>query len=154
MAGREARIKWPNDVRVDGRKVAGILVERGAGSVVGIGLNVNPVEGDFPDELRDSATSLRILAGEVLDRSELAREVIRRLDDHYTSAMHDGPSRLAAAWRERLEPMGREVSLATREGTVRGILVEADLTGGLRIIDREGRERTVEHAEIREVEPR
>jgi BirA family transcriptional regulator, biotin operon repressor / biotin---[acetyl-CoA-carboxylase] ligase len=151
--GREAGIKWPNDVRIEGRKVAGVLVERGAGSVVGIGLNVNSVEADFPEELRDSATSLRILAGEVVDRSDLAREVIRRLDDYYESAVADGPERLANAWRERLEPLGREVVLATREGTIRGRLVDADLTRGLRIIDNAGHETRIDHTAIQDVDP-
>ncbi len=60
--GRPARIKWPNDVRVDGRKVAGILVERAPGSVIGIGLNVNAAPEDFPEPLRETATSLRTSA--------------------------------------------------------------------------------------------
>ncbi len=100
-SGRDARIKWPNDVRVMGRKIAGILVERSLtpasltamsgeggrrhqGVVIGIGLNVNVEEASFPAELHSSATSLTILrGGELLDRSELARDLIRRIDACY-----------------------------------------------------------------------
>ena len=153
VVGCEARIKWPNDVRIDGRKLAGVLVERGAGAVVGIGLNVNSTEDDFPEEWRAGATSLRVVGGQPLDRSELARDLIRHLDDHYESARKDGPSRLATAWRERLEPLGRDVALATREGIVRGRLVEADLERGLRIIEPNGLARTIDHAAILEIEP-
>src|SRR5262249_38719143 len=67
--GREAAIKWPNDVRVDGRKVAGILVERAVGAVVGIGLNANIAPGQFPDDLKEKATSIRILLGHPIERS-------------------------------------------------------------------------------------
>ena len=77
--GRDARIKWPNDVRVEGRKIAGILVEavtsrstsladgermRHQGVVIGIGLNVNVDQENFPADLRPRATSLAILGGE------------------------------------------------------------------------------------------
>ena len=151
--GRPARIKWPNDVRIEGRKVAGVLVERAAGAVVGIGLNVNSTADDFPEELRAAASSLREISGQSVDRSELARELIRRLDDHYESARINGPARLAMEWRERLEPLGRDVVLVTREGTFRGLLVEADLERGLRIIDAGGRSRTIEHTAIREIDP-
>lgn len=146
--GCEARIKWPNDVRFEGRKIAGILVERGAGAVVGIGLNVNTTDDDFPEEWSSGVTSLRVIGGRPLDRSELARELMRHLDDHYESARRDGPSRLAAVWRAHLEPLGRDVALSTREGIVRGRLVEADLEHGLRIVEPNGLARTIEHAAI------
>ena len=86
-SGRDARIKWPNDVRVDHRKIAGILVERGLapgslappaaehpgqrprGVVIGIGLNVNMAADSFPANLSPTATSLAIVAsGGPIDR--------------------------------------------------------------------------------------
>ena len=84
--GRDARIKWPNDVRVSGLKVAGILVERALsppcharadldqghsapGVVIGIGLNANIDLEAFPPELRQRATSVKILSGGAVDRS-------------------------------------------------------------------------------------
>jgi len=154
VVGCEARIKWPNDVRINGRKVAGVLVERGAGAVVGIGLNVNAREDDFSDELRAVSGSLRMFANEPLDRSELARDLIRRLDDHYESARADGPGRLASAWRSRLEPLGRDVVLTVGEGLVRGRLVDADPAAGLLVVDAGGIAHTFDHAAIREVEDR
>lgn len=106
MVDRAARIKWPNDVRVGGKKIAGILVERGPAAVLGIGLNVNLVAEDFADALRDSATSMRMLGdGTLLDRSEVARALIRRLDAHYSTGLAEGPGPLDQLWRDRLEPM-------------------------------------------------
>jgi BirA family transcriptional regulator, biotin operon repressor / biotin---[acetyl-CoA-carboxylase] ligase len=130
-SGHEARIKWPNDVRVDGRKVAGVLVERAAGAVVGIGLNANLTRDDFPAELRDTATSLRILMGRPVDRSELARDLIRRIDALYETSRSTGPEPLALQWRDRCEHLGRAVVVETRSGCIRGCLVDIDLLGSL-----------------------
>ncbi|MHB1560828.1 MAG: biotin--[acetyl-CoA-carboxylase] ligase [Isosphaeraceae bacterium] len=151
LVGRRADIKWPNDVRVDGRKIAGILVERPAvpepdpgspGSmperrarpaVVGIGLNVNVVRDDLPDELRDRATSIQIETGFPADRSEAARALIRRLDYWY-DAVHTagaGAGALNAAWRDRIEGLGRLVRVLTPDGPRTGRFVDLDLRRGL-----------------------
>ena len=130
-SGRDARIKWPNDVRVDGRKVAGILVERGVGAVIGIGLNVNIRPDEFPGELRDSATSLSILTGGNTDRSGVARDLIERLDDIYDAGRTQGPQALNPRWRERSEHWGKTVEVSTPSGTVRGRLDDLDLRHGL-----------------------
>jgi BirA family biotin operon repressor/biotin-[acetyl-CoA-carboxylase] ligase len=129
--GLEARIKWPNDVRVGGRKLAGILVERGRGTVLGIGLNVNVTE--FPDEIRESATSLQRLLGRPLDRSEVAQALIRRLDFHHARAMESGPESLNAPYRERSEHLGHDVEVSTPTETVVGRLVDLDLRAGLTV---------------------
>ena len=115
-SGRDARIKWPNDVRVDGRKIAGILVERGPGAVIGIGLNVNIRLDQFPDELRDSATSLRILTGDARrslgtrtgpDRA--ARRLVRRRTDPRASGAQSslaGAERTLGTDGRGLDPLG------------------------------------------------
>jgi BirA family biotin operon repressor/biotin-[acetyl-CoA-carboxylase] ligase len=84
-----AAIKSPNDVYVDGRKVAGVLVEMRARTqeshiaVVGIGVNVNHSADDFPPELRASAGSLALAVGHPLDRHRLAVALLRNLDRSY-----------------------------------------------------------------------
>jgi BirA family transcriptional regulator, biotin operon repressor / biotin---[acetyl-CoA-carboxylase] ligase len=146
--GRDARIKWPNDVRVAARKVAGVLVERGPAAIVGIGLNVNLGPDDFPEALRDSASSLQVLAGAPLDRSELARALIGRLDAHYDRGLAEGPAALSGPWRARLEPLGRMVRLETAGGPVVGRLVDADLARGLAVATDGGRTRRVAAPEV------
>lgn len=85
-----ATVKLPNDVYVGDRKVAGVLVEMRAQpasphvAIVGIGLNVNHALGDFPEELRERATSLAILRRARQDRHLLAVELLRNLDRTYT----------------------------------------------------------------------
>jgi len=86
---RKATIKPPNDIYIDGRKVAGVLVEMRAQpdaphlAVVGIGANVNQTPSHFPEELRDRATSLAIVIGGPLDRNTLAIALLRNLDRLY-----------------------------------------------------------------------
>ncbi len=84
---REVRLKWPNDVYVGKQKIAGILVQNGlrgstvSWSVIGVGLNVN--EKDFPEGLRQTATSLALLAGRVFDLEEVLNFLFERLAANY-----------------------------------------------------------------------
>lgn len=146
--GRDARIKWPNDVRIDGRKVAGILVEQakgttrpdgsgfGGGAVIGIGLNANLTAEDLPAELRERSTSLQILRnGEPVDRSELARDLIRRLDSLYEQGWANGLDSLSSLWRDRSEHLGSGVRVTTPAGPVVGRLVDLDVRRGLTLAD-------------------
>ena len=148
--GRPGQIKWPNDVRVGGRKVAGVLVERGQGAVVGIGLNVQTGPADFPEELRGSSTSLAMIAEGAgpIDRSEVARGVIRRLDARYGEGLDRGPDTLGTAWRGRLERLGEPVRILTPGGTVAGRLVDADLRRGLTLELDAGTRRRLAGAEV------
>jgi BirA family biotin operon repressor/biotin-[acetyl-CoA-carboxylase] ligase len=85
--GLDSTIKMPNDVQLDGRKVAGVLVEMRAQqkaphvAVVGIGVNAN--QSDFPDELQDRATSLAMTLGRQVRRQEFAVALLRHLDRTY-----------------------------------------------------------------------
>jgi BirA family biotin operon repressor/biotin-[acetyl-CoA-carboxylase] ligase len=87
--GVDATVKWPNDIYLGAAKLAGVLVEMRAvagaphRAIAGIGLNVNHRARDFPDQLRDRATSLAIVLGRELDRTELAAALLRDLDRSY-----------------------------------------------------------------------
>ena len=127
-------IKWPNDVWIDRRKLAGILVEGrpAAGwAVVGIGLNVLTPREAFPEELRDTATSLAAAAGEAgapretRTTGEAAPLSVRAtLDallaalDRWLDAERD---QILAAWRERDALLGERISWGEGEGVAAGI---------------------------------
>jgi BirA family transcriptional regulator, biotin operon repressor / biotin---[acetyl-CoA-carboxylase] ligase len=87
-----ATVKPPNDVQLEGRKVAGVLVEMRAQenaphiAIAGIGINVNHTAADFPEELRSSATSLAIALDRQVDRVEFATALLRNLDRTYTGS--------------------------------------------------------------------
>jgi BirA family biotin operon repressor/biotin-[acetyl-CoA-carboxylase] ligase len=149
--GGDATIKWPNDVRVEGCKIAGILVERAPGpgwpaglsaslaaeeprraAVIGIGLNANIAHTDIPPELNASATSLQIVRGEEpVDRSELARDLIRSLDHWYDTCRSGGAATLNGPWCARSEHIGRIVRVATPTSELVGRLVDLDLCFGV-----------------------
>jgi BirA family transcriptional regulator, biotin operon repressor / biotin---[acetyl-CoA-carboxylase] ligase len=137
LTAARAGIKWPNDVRIDGRKVCGVLVEaRAVGRelhvVAGIGLNVHHRDGDFPPELRGTAASLESATGATLSRSRVLAALLFRLEslvDEERAGVLDLPERFAA--RDDLQ--GRAVRLdapgGERRGTARGI----DAHGRLRL---------------------
>jgi BirA family biotin operon repressor/biotin-[acetyl-CoA-carboxylase] ligase len=82
----ETELKFPNDVLVDDRKVAGILAEAREGRVVaGIGVNVNIAEANLPSGLETPATSLLVETGREIDRTELLVELLERLEQRYTA---------------------------------------------------------------------
>ncbi|MFI0347778.1 MAG: biotin--[acetyl-CoA-carboxylase] ligase [Chthoniobacterales bacterium] len=100
-------IKEPNDLLIDGKKVAGVLVEtrRGASpfAVVGIGLNIYQTEKDFPKGINTPATSLSLASpGCMIDRQQLTMDVINALYRRYQQLHHD-PVALEAEWRLRLQ---------------------------------------------------
>jgi BirA family biotin operon repressor/biotin-[acetyl-CoA-carboxylase] ligase len=117
VAGPDARIKWPNDVLLDGRKVAGILAEgrpQDGWAVLGVGLNVALRIEDLPPELHDTAGTLGLEPVDVeptLDRLLAALEAALALDE----------AALLAAYRARDALHGREVTWATGHGHAAGI---------------------------------
>lgn len=126
-----AKIKWPNDVRVDGRKISGILVERRAGAVIGIGLNVNLSTDAFPASLREKVTSIQVLNGAPVDRSELARDLIIRLDSLYSRCLDEGTEFLGKTWENLSEYQGERVRVRTPGVEYQGLLIKLDPVEGV-----------------------
>jgi BirA family biotin operon repressor/biotin-[acetyl-CoA-carboxylase] ligase len=130
-----AGLKWPNDVLVGERKLAGILLERvetpdGPAAVLGIGLNVSTTEAELPVE---TATSVALATGSAPDRTELLTRVLGRLVDEYDAWQADEgrTAALRAAYTEACVTLGREVRVELPGGEVR--------TGTARDVDAGGR---------------
>jgi BirA family biotin operon repressor/biotin-[acetyl-CoA-carboxylase] ligase len=122
-AGVQAKIKWPNDVLIRGRKVCGILAEQGRGTVVGIGLNVNQSAADFEAAGLPQATSLALAAGRPLDGPGVARLLIQQLDEEYGRLIQGDLAALEACWAWRVGLLGKQVTAECHDGVVRGRLV-------------------------------
>jgi len=142
-AGEHARIKWPNDVLVDGRKLAGILVERTADGavVVGVGVNVSTRADELPVP---TGTSIQ-MAGGASDRESLAKEILRAFERRYVAFIGDAgaPESVLPAYREVCETIGREVEVQLPDGaSVRGVAVTVDDGGMLVVREADGAERT------------
>jgi BirA family biotin operon repressor/biotin-[acetyl-CoA-carboxylase] ligase len=122
-----AGIKWPNDVVIDGRKAAGVLVECADGlAFVGIGINV--AQRAFPPELDAHATSLA-RAGAAVDRLEVALALVRAMQDAWAL----GPEPLAAAYRSLDRLSGRTCRFRTPAGEVEGRVNAVDPDRGIEV---------------------
>lgn len=117
-------IKWPNDLYVGGKKVGGILVERGLGTVIGIGINVHAVPPS--NDLASPAICLQDLAATALDRSVLVRRLLQVLDARYADACLNGIDSVVLHWRHRAAFLGECVEIEVRGQPVSGTLLEID----------------------------
>lgn len=113
-----ARVRWPNDVVVDGRKLAGVLLELRAGEMIlGVGINANLAIAELPPQTRVPATSLLVLQGAPVDRPALLAEVIWELERRYLRFEQHGFEGLS-----RDELRGRQVTLrGGRSGRCEGV---------------------------------
>ena len=114
-------IKWPNDVWVDGRKLAGILVEgrpQDGWAVLGVGLNVATTENEFPVELRGTATSLSAASGAEPPPLD---HVLAHLLGALEQRLADSPDSIVTEWRARDALRGQPVRWGNGEGTATGI---------------------------------
>lgn len=144
------RLKWPNDVMVGGRKLAGILAEVGdtkpMALVLGIGINVN--QRDFPEDLEEIATSLLICRGVETDRATLVAAVLRHLHLRTAQFEREGSDQLLECWMARSRTMGSRIRTSDgREGRISGL----DSSGALRATDDSGRTFRVVGGPIQEI---
>lgn len=125
FAGRALRLKWPNDVFLDGRKLAGVLIDASGGRyAIGVGVNVNRTR--FPRDLDGIATSLAQATGRVTDRCELLLALAQRLDAALAALLCGDTAALEQLFVARLGLVGRRV--AVHAGTVHeGRLEQLDL---------------------------
>jgi BirA family biotin operon repressor/biotin-[acetyl-CoA-carboxylase] ligase len=136
----ETAIKWPNDVLIDGKKVCGVLVEARQGRiVVGIGINVHHRAEDFPEGLRARATSIEAATGIHVDRGELLRDVLTRLDERVVAIRGGHIDQVFNEWAELCGVVGRRLRCASCEGIVQFI----DTDGALVIASAEGPKRVM-----------
>jgi BirA family transcriptional regulator, biotin operon repressor / biotin---[acetyl-CoA-carboxylase] ligase len=124
ITGLEARIKWPNDVLMEGRKVCGILIEQARGIVAGIGLNVNQPAEHFAAAGLSNATSLAAAAGQRQMCRDVARELIVELDLEYQRLCQGDIQGLEKRWQRRIGLLGKSVQLETATCSQNGQLRE------------------------------
>jgi BirA family transcriptional regulator, biotin operon repressor / biotin---[acetyl-CoA-carboxylase] ligase len=138
-------IKWPNDLLVRGKKVAGLLNEMSAETekvnfiILGIGININMKESQFPPDLRHPATSLEIEAGHPLSRLALTRNLLQSLDRLYHSYLADGYEPIRAEWLRHADMIGRTIRVSFQDKEVMGEAAGIDDDGALLLRHADGR---------------
>lgn len=144
VAEVDCSLKWPNDVMVGERKVAGILVERiersaGAVAVVGVGLNVSLSQGELPVP---NATSLALEGAATTDRTVVLREVLRSLEAlfvQWRADLGDPSGGLVDSYVRRCGTLGREVRVDLPDGAqIVGVAAGVDTDGRLEVRTAEG----------------
>jgi BirA family biotin operon repressor/biotin-[acetyl-CoA-carboxylase] ligase len=138
-------IKWPNDVLINGQKVAGLLNEMSAETdginfvILGIGVNLNMTPAQFPADVRTPATSLLIEMGRAINRSQFAARMLGELDLLYTEFLCLGFGPVRDEWQLRCNANGREVVVSEADGeTVRGMFHGIDGDGALLVRSPDG----------------
>jgi BirA family biotin operon repressor/biotin-[acetyl-CoA-carboxylase] ligase len=125
LTGLSASIKWPNDVLMEGRKVCGILIEQGRGTIAGVGLNLNQADAHFQVAGLKNACSLAMLTQRQFDCDAAARMLIERLDEVYDRLCRGETHSLERRWAEHLNLLGRsavaECNDSERHGRVTAI---------------------------------
>lgn len=145
--GLEAGIKWPNDVWLGQRKVAGILVEAGPDyAVVGIGVNVNST--GFPPEVAEIATSMRMETSREFSLAEVLREVVVKFSLRRLQLGRDF-EQVVAAVNERCVLTGKQVALKAADGSKSGTVEGVAPGGELLLRTEEGLQRLIQADEVR-----
>jgi len=138
-------IKWPNDILIGERKVAGILTELSAELdhvkylILGIGVDVNLSASEFPVELRKIATSLKIETGRAVNRADLATAILEELDADYARICSGQFESVAAEWEEQCATIGRNVAIRIGDRAIQGRAESLDSDGALLLRTEHGR---------------
>lgn len=132
-----ATVKWPNDVLVNGLKVAGLLNEMSAETdrvnyvVLGVGVNLNMLEKQFPRVLRYPATSLRLVLGAPVSRLGFTRALLREVDELYQVFLEQGSPPILAAWLDLCEMNGQPVKVDGGNLQIEGVMAGLAEDGAL-----------------------
>jgi BirA family biotin operon repressor/biotin-[acetyl-CoA-carboxylase] ligase len=127
LSGLPVRLKWPNDVIIEGRKIAGVMVESaGESLVVGIGINVNIPEEDLPRPRWYEATSLLRETGRLWDRAVLAARILDAFESRYADYAGRDTARVMNEWRGLSLVLNELVSVAGGGSSFTGAVVAID----------------------------
>ena len=133
--GPMSRIKWPNDILIDTKKVCGILLESRQwpthqAFILGLGINCHQGREDFPEALQASATSLDLVSKTHTDRTRLARRVVSSLDIWLKHASHNVEN-VVSAWEESSMLVGHRLGITYKNRTYHGHCIGVDPQQGL-----------------------
>ena len=155
-----ATVKWPNDVLLGGKKVAGLLNEMSSETdqvnyvVLGIGVNLNMAANQFPDDLRSPATSLALTLGREVSRLDFARALIKEIDHLYQIFQEQGDEPILKAWTEQCDMIGQAIKVDCNQQQIEGIMQGLSEDGALLIRMPTGQVETVYAGDVDPVQPK
>ena len=154
LTGIEPSIKWPNDILVDGKKLTGILTELQADPdqvkavILGIGMNVNQELEDFPEELQQIATSLKLIAGKPIDRAQLIAKILGFLEIYTAMYEKNGFGPIKLLWEGYSNTTGKRIRAVMLNETISGTALGISDEGVLELKLDDGSIRGIYSADI------
>lgn len=154
--GIETGIKWPNDILLEGKKVCGILTEMSCEMervnflVIGMGINVNQDGEDFPEELRNTAISLKMHGGVegILRRSEIIKQILYEMEKQYDKIKMGKTDEIIEEWKKKSVTLGKLVRANIRNTEITGTAVDITEDGKLVVKSADGEELEVLSGEV------
>jgi len=133
----KAQIKWPNDILINNKKVCGILTEMSAELdminwvTVGIGINANINQGEFPEDIKDNSVSLKEILGEEISRVRLVQIFLEEFEKHYESLKRKEFSSVLKEWKSYSHTLGKKIKVDIGEKVVTGEAIDINESGAL-----------------------
>ena len=155
--GLQPTVKWPNDILLNGAKVAGLLNEMSSETdqvhyvVLGIGVNLNMRAEQFPDDLRYPATSLAIATDKAVSRLAFTRSLLQELDGLYQTYLEQGSVPIFAAWTELCDLTGKRVQVDCNNLLIEGTMVGLGDDGALLVRTSAGKIESIYAGDVRPV---
>jgi len=149
--GAAPELKWPNDVLLNGKKLAGILLERPPGSslILGVGLNANQSATELPE----GATSLAVELGHPVEREALMAAILNDLGNAYERADREGVDWILPGWRSRTAMLGKPVTFRRDGVLVRGLAEDVGADGALLVRTADGTRLSIVAGDVELVRP-
>jgi BirA family biotin operon repressor/biotin-[acetyl-CoA-carboxylase] ligase len=158
--GTDAAIKWPNDVHIDGRKVAGILTELSAEPervhfvVLGVGVNLNSQAEHFPEDLRAMATSVALASGQRVHRARFTAALWGKMEAWLDRYLDEGFDAVRTRWKALSSTLGQDVLVRTDRQELRGLAEDIDPSGALMVRTEGGTLERVLAGDVEQLRPR
>ena len=139
------KIKWPNDIRINGKKISGILAEVVSNSqyleglILGFGVNLN-VSKDILENIDQPATSLNIEIGQSIDKELFLKKVLDKFCLYYNRFIEEGFILIREDYKKRAEFLNKEVAVKVFDKTIEGKAVDVTENGALKLIDKDNQE--------------
>lgn len=149
---QSAKLKWPNDLLLNGKKIAGILCEyhpsttKNHAVIIGIGINVNHTY--FPSDIKNTATSLKLECGENIDRTSLIKRLITQLDFEYSELKNNRLQGLIDNWTHHTDLLGKTITITQNNQSIIAKAKHLDSIGRLVIEDESGQEIALDSGEV------
>ena len=154
LSHQRANLKWPNDILINNKKICGLLCEmtqkqgNSLSVVIGIGINVNQTPEQFPENLKKTATSLRIVNGSPINRLTVIRSLLTTLDREYHFFLTEGGSSVVKKWSLNTDLFGKKISVKRGAVITIGTAMHLDESGRLVLRRDNGHDEAIDSGEI------